>query len=331
MAELRLNLIAKEWVIVHTERAKKPEDFRQRKDKKYRPQFSEACPFCQGNESKTPADLIKIPAEGQWKIRVIPNKFSTLMYDGERKRENVGLRHTVTGVGRHEVIIETPRHDLSLALLSVSDVKDILNVYLQRFVECFKDNRVQHVIIFKNHGLQSGTSIMHPHSQVIGTPVVPVQVRNRIDESVRYFDHTGECLLCATLKDELSDGKRVIVDSKHFASFIPFAALSPFHTWIFPKRHMQSFAHTNEEELIDLAYTLQTTLAKLYHGLDDPDYNLVIRSLSPFRSRSEYIHWYMSIVPNVINSTGFQLGTGMHVNTAIPEDVAEFLRNVKVP
>jgi UDPglucose--hexose-1-phosphate uridylyltransferase len=330
MPELRLNLIAREWVIVVRERARRPEEFRQRGERRYCPGHEPFCPFCPGNEGKTPPETMRVPAEGEWKIRVTPNKYSALSHDGERVRVNEGFKHLVTGVGRHEVIIEDPRHDMPMALLETEEVKSILSVYRERFIKAFEDHRIQHVILFKNHGVASGTSIVHPHSQLIGTPVMPFQVRQRIDEAMRYFDSTGECLMCGMLTDELEDGRRVVVDSEHFTSFVPYAALSPFHTWIFPKRHMPSFADTSDEELADLAHNLRGTLARIHNGLDNPDFNFVFRSVSPFRSRSEYLHWYISIVPHLMSSTGFQLGSGMHVNQSIPEDVAEFLRNVKV-
>jgi UDPglucose--hexose-1-phosphate uridylyltransferase len=331
MPELRLNLITREWVIILCERAKKPEEFRHRKGKRYRPRHLESCPFCPGNESKTPDEIMRHPVSETWQIRVTPNKYALLSATGERFRENEGLRHLVPGVGRHEVIIESPLHDMSLALMRDEDVLEVLNVYKKRFVDCFTDSRIQHVIIFKNHGVASGTTIMHPHTQLIGIPVVPMQIRHRIEECMRYFDNTGECLVCGTVRDELKDGRRLIVDSEHFVSLIPYAALSPFHTWLVPKNHRQSFSKITDDEIKDLAYVLKATLAKMHSGLDDPDYNMVIRSLSPFRSRSEYIHWYISIVPHVITPSGFEMGSGIYVNASIPEQVADFLRSVKMP
>jgi UDPglucose--hexose-1-phosphate uridylyltransferase len=184
---------------------------------------------------------MRLPAEGDWRVRVTPNKYAVLLAEGDRLRVNEGLKRLVTGVGRHEVIIESPKHDVTLAQQSVDEVSDIFSVYRQRFFEAFDDKRIQHVIIFKNHGPSSGTSIEHPHSQLIGVPVMPFQSRSRVDEAMRFFDNTGECLNCAMLTDELADRKRIIVESKHFVSFIPYAALSPFHTWVFPQRHTPSF------------------------------------------------------------------------------------------
>jgi UDPglucose--hexose-1-phosphate uridylyltransferase len=331
MPELRLNLVSREWVVIGSSHARKPEEFRTRgNEKRHLPEYEKTCPFCVGNESKTPEELMRVPHDGPWSVRVTPNKFPIVDEVGERMRINQGIKRMVTGVGRHEVIVEDPRHNTTLALLSTEEVAQVLYVYRERFKSSFTDKRVQHTIIFRNHGPLSGTSISHPHSQLIATPVMPLQVRFRVDESMRYFDNTGECLLCATLKDEFEDGRRIVVETEHYAAFIPYAALSPFHSWIFPKQHVPSFGKTEDDELKDLAEILRQMLLKLYTGLNDPSYNLVVRSLSPFRSRSEYIHWYLSIVPQVSRASGFELGTGMHVNQAVPEEVAEFLREVRV-
>lgn len=329
MPELRLNLITREWVIIATERAKRPDEFRQRRDKKYLPEHDKNCPFCPGNEDKTPGEIMKVSSDGSWKIRVTPNKFSALSFEGERKRINEGLKHLVSGVGRHEVMIESNLHNTPTALMPAEDVADILRVYKNRFLDIYNDPRIEHVIIFKNNGEKAGTSIEHAHSQIVGTPVTPMQVRDRIDETTRYFDNTGECLMCATVRSELSEGRRIILDTNHFVTFIPYAALSPFHTWIFPKKHNASFEDISDEEIADLAYNLKTVLSKIYHGLDNPDYNYVIRSESPKESGSEYFHWYLSIVPRVIQAAGFELGSGMYINTSLPEEIAEFLRKVK--
>ncbi|HBG92014.1 MAG: galactose-1-phosphate uridylyltransferase [Nitrospirae bacterium GWF2_44_13] len=329
MPELRLNLITREWVIIATERAKRPNEFRQKRDKKYLPDHDKNCPFCPGNEDKTPGEIMKVSSDGSWKIRVTPNKFSALSFEGERKRINEGLKHLVTGVGRHEVIIESALHNTPTALMPVADAADILRIYKNRFLDIYNDPRIEHVIIFKNNGEKAGTSIEHAHSQIVGTPVTPMQVRDRIDETTRYFNNTGGCLMCATVRSELSEGRRIILDTNHFVTFIPYAALSPFHTWIFPKKHSASFGDISDEEIADLAYNLKTALSKIYHGLDNPDYNYVIRSESPKESGSEYFHWYLSIVPRVIQAAGFELGSGMYINTSLPEEIAEFLRKVK--
>lgn len=329
MPELRFNVVTREWVIIATERAKRPRDFSNHKETPLRPEHLPACPFCPGNEHKTPAERYRVPEGDAWKIRVVANKFPALSSEGEKKRLGNGLRTAVTGVGVHEVIIETPLHNLDTGLQEKANIEELIGVYISRFVEANKDPRVEHAIIFKNHGEGAGTSLDHPHSQLIATPVVPVQFRDRVQAALHYFDDTGECLVCSVLKKDLQDGTRVIYDTRHFVTFIPYAALSPFHTWIFPKRHSASFSALTGEEVKDLAAHLKNILSRFHYGLANPDYNYVIRSSRPKDAANEYCHWYLSIVPRLSTAAGFEMGSGMFINTSLPERNAEYLRSIK--
>ncbi len=330
MPELRLNLITKEWVIIATERAKRPEDFKSRIRKKVLPHFVGICPFCPGNETKTPEEVFRISDGDQWKIRIVPNKFPALHREAERIRINKGIKHIISGFGVHDILIETPLHNMSTALLPLDQVAMIIRTYKRRFIELYSNPKIGHIIIFKNHGEGAGTSLEHPHSQIIGTPVTPFQIRDRLEEAIRFFDITGECLICKTMAEEREEGTRVVFESEHFITFIPYAAISAFHMWIFPKRHAAAFSDITETEISDLALNLKTVLAKLYLGLNNPDFNYAIRSNRITDAKSEYFHWYISIVPRVSTTAGFELGTGMFINTALPEESAEFLRTFKV-
>ena len=182
----------------------------------------------------------------------------------------------------------------------------------------------------KNHGESAGTSLEHPHSQITATPVVPSQIRYRMVEATSYFDDMGECLFCYTLRDELKAKERIVLETEHFVTFIPYAALSPFHLWVFPRKHVSCFGDISEAELVDLAYSLKTVLAKLYYGLNNPAYNYTIRSMPTDERQSDYFHWYLAIVPRVTKAAGFELGSGMYINPAMPEDSAKFLREIDV-
>lgn len=331
MSELRLNLITREWVIIAKERAKRPEDFIKPRSKKSLQPYLPDCPFCPGNEAMTPPETYRVSGEKEWKIRVTPNKFPALSSSGIRKRRSNGVKRLVTGVGIHEVIIESPYHNSEIPIMPKGDIDDVIKTYKNRFINAHDNPNVGHVIIFKNHGPGAGTSLEHPHSQLIGSPVTPIQVRDRMEAFVHFFDDTGRCILCKTIDMEKREGIRIILETEHFLSFIPYAALSPFHTWIFPKRHSASFSNITDEESEDLATNLKTTLAKLYYGLEDPNYNYVIRSNRPQDSYSEYYHWYISIIPRLTMVAGFELGSGMYINVSVPEESAEFLRNVKIP
>ncbi len=328
MPELRLNLVTREWVIISTEKAKRPEEFKQRRNKRVLPEFLDSCPFCPGNEHKTPDEVMRIPNDGGWLVRVIPNKYAVLSSKGDRIKSSEGLKHFIMGVGAHEIIIESPKHNEVTALFQIEDIANIIKAYRSRFVTIYKNSVVRHIIIFKNQGEGSGTSLEHPHSQLIAIPITPFQVSERIMEARRFFDNTGDCIMCAVLKDELADGRRIIKETNYFVTFIPYAALSPFHTWIIPKRHSASFGDIKDDEVQELAGHLKVVLSKLYYGLNNPDFNYAIRSESMNESGSESFHWYLSIVPRLAQASGFELGSGMYTNTSIPEEIAEFMRKV---
>jgi UDPglucose--hexose-1-phosphate uridylyltransferase len=328
MPELRYNILTREWVIIATERAKRPEEFARKKGKEQLPSYSPTCPFCPGNEHLTPPATRLMPDNGAWRVRVAPNKFPALSLEGERRRFARGIRRMVTGVGIHEVIVETPDHSQTTALLEDSQVELVIEAYLDRFRFASADPRVEQVTIFKNHGEAAGTSLVHPHSQIIGTPVVTTQVRDRLVNAVAHYDEFGECIFCRVLEVELKEKTRLVLESEYFVAFVQFAALTPFSMLIMPRRHMAVFSEMNHREAEDLARMLRRTLAKLYHGLDDPDFNYTIRTAPTDHVGVRYYHWYLSIIPRLTRMAGFELGAGMFINVSLPEENAEFLRHV---
>jgi UDPglucose--hexose-1-phosphate uridylyltransferase len=332
MTELRHNLVTQDWVIIATERAKRPDQFSQKHTVKADvPCYDPKCPFCPNNEELTGPESFRLTNSEGWLVRAVPNKFPALQPVGDVTRQYKDIHRSMSGIGYHEVIIENRRHDLTTALLTVEEIANILRVYRLRYTQIKRDHRMQTIIIFKNHGAGAGTSLEHPHSQITATPIVPRQLRTRAQEAMRYYDDTGECVFCHTLLYELNSGERIVHETKHFVAFVPYAALSPFHTWIFPRRHVSSFEDINSDELKDLALILKVVLSKLYHGLNNPDYNYMIRSIPTGENRTDYFHWYLAIIPRVTLAAGFELGSGMFINTSLPEESAEFLRSIDVP
>jgi UDPglucose--hexose-1-phosphate uridylyltransferase len=331
MPEIRQNIITRQWVIIATERARRPDQFRiaegTRKDL---PLFDATCPFCPSNEGMTPVETFRFPAFGPWQVRAFPNKFAALSSEGELSRHADGLKRSISGVGVHEVIVESPAHNASLALLSDAEVEKVVAAYLDRYHKVFADHRVEAVTLFKNHGSAAGTSLLHPHSQLIGTPVIPTAVRERLESALRYYDDNGTCIFCATLQQELRDQNRLVAENKHFAAFIPYAALTPFHMWIYPRRHCASFGAITADEITSFASILRCVLRKLHLGLNDPDFNLVVRTAPRESHHVRYYHWYLSVVPRLTKTAGFELGSGMFINVSRPEDSATFLRNVVI-
>ena len=330
MPELRFNVITREWVIIATERAKRPDQFVRKEAKKQLPEHDAKCPFCPGNEAMTPPATFVMPDNSNWRVRVTPNKFAALNYEGERKRLVQGIRRTVSGVGIHEVMVETPAHNMTTALLSDREVEYIIQTYMDRFRFASSDSRIEQVTIFKNHGDAAGTSLEHPHSQMIATPVITSQLRLRLSHALEHFDEYGECIFCRVLEQELQEGARVVLETGHFVAYVQFATFTPFSFLIMPRRHMACFAEINDAEAADLSHTLRRCLAKLYHGLGDPDFNYVLRTAPVEYSGVKYYHWYVSVIPRLTKLAGFELGSGMFINVSLPEENAAFLRGVKV-
>jgi len=331
MPELRHNVITREWVIFAPERAKRPEEFaKKHKENRTSQAYAPTCPFCPGNEKMTPPETYVVPDTTGWRVRVTPNKYPALDYVGERRRWVRDIRRTVTGVGIHEVIIETPVHNRITALLDDCEVELVIQTYLHRFKFASADPRVEQVTIFKNHGEGAGTSIEHPHSQMIATPVITSQLRDRLINALKHFDEFGECIFCRVLEMELKDQIRVVFETEHFVSFVQFASQTPFSMLVMPRRHMACFAEIGDSEAADLARNLRRTLAKLHLGLNDPDFNYVVRTAPSEYTGVKYYHWYVSIIPRLTQVAGFELGSGMFINVSLPEDNAKFLREVKV-
>ncbi len=322
-------MVTKDWVIISTERARRPEEFRQTGDRTadILPAYDPKCPFCPGNEHMS-EEVMRVPSEdGGWRLRVVKNRFPALVPKGERVREVDGLRRRLTGIGHHEVLIESPIHNTCPALETEEEMVTVLDTFQSRGRALREDPRLEHIIYFKNHGVRAGSSLPHPHGQLISLPVVPHNTRARNDEARRYFDDHGTCVVCEMLDAERSSGERIIAENEHFVALIPYAAYSPFHMWILPKIHRSSFLEAPAAELQDLGALMRNVLRRLYFGLGDPDYNYVIRSAPLRDDRSAHQHWYVSVVPRVSQAAGFELGTGMFINSALPETSAAFMRD----
>lgn len=329
MPEFRQNLLTNEWVIIASERAKRPEDFQAReKARPALPEFSASCPFCPGNEAQTPPATLTIERNGKWAVRAVPNKFAALQNDIAFQPKRVGEFLKATGYGIAEVIVETPRHDLTLATMDDESVEIVVKAYKERYQSAAMGKQICFVNIFQNHGVQAGTSLEHPHSQLIATPIIPPHVRNPIEQAVRYYDTHGQCIYCMMLAEEIRRHERLIMETDHFISYAPYASRTPFEVRIMPKKHQGSFADIGDREISDFAGLLRNTLARIYIGLGNPDYNFIIRSAPVGDETAKYFHWYLLIIPKLTTPAGFEIGTGIYINVTYPEQCAEFLRSI---
>ncbi|MEW6412369.1 MAG: galactose-1-phosphate uridylyltransferase [Candidatus Zixiibacteriota bacterium] len=327
MPEFRQNQATKEWVVLAPERGGRPSDYAgPRKERRDFPDYKQGCPFCPGNENQTEDPVYIYPEDDNWQVRVVPNKYAALQPNLDTTRNRVGSFLTADGFGVAEVVIEHPRHNTSIALMKPDEVTNVLRAYRQRHFAISKNDKINLITIFRNHGQRAGTSLEHPHSQIIATPIVPPHVRYPLEQAVLHYDERGTCVYCDMLEEELRQKERIILTTDNFVAFCPFAARSPFECRIYPRRHMPSFVSATNEELSDFACVLKEILAKIHFGLNDPDYNYVIRSSPIGDEDTRYLHWYMVIIPKISIPAGFEIGSGIYINTVAPEESAAFLR-----
>jgi len=334
MPELRLNIATNDWVIISTERAKRPDEFRTtKKADRYLPPYHEKCPFCSGMEAEKACGEISSlnDEDGRWLVRSVPNKYPALSSEGGLDAADSGIYHTMNGVGAHEVIIESRAHNLTTALYDTCQLEKIVEMYKARYLELSKDRRLAQITIFKNHGESAGTSLEHPHSQIVATPIVPKHISDRLRSARDFHDEHSQCVYCTMISEELKSAERIVVENEHFAALEPYASFSPFHTWIIPKTHRSSFGGISTDEIKSFAAILKETMARLYYGLGNPDFNYCIRTSPVAGGEMEYFHWYTAIVPRLSKPAGFEMGSGMWINTSFPEHCAEFLRKVEIP
>jgi len=337
MSLLRHDLTTNDWVIFAPERARRPHEWKQCAEQSATPAPSATgCPFCPGNERMTGPEVHALrgsspPNSPGWSVRVVPNKFPALRIEEESRRFEEGpVFRYMGGCGAHEVIVESPDHDRFLAHQPVEQVESLLRTLQFRFNDLMRDRRFQTIVIFKNHGEQAGTSLRHPHCQLIATPVVPQLLRLRHRVATEYFDQSGRCLYCVLLEQELSAGRRVVAENADYAAIAPYASHVPFELWICPKRHQASFGRVESARLWSLAELLKTVLQKLHVGLENPAFNLTVNTAPRGDEDEDYFLWHLQILPRLTTPAGFEMGSGMSINPVLPEEAAAYLRNVEV-
>ena len=333
MPELRKDPVVGRWVIISTERSRRPTNFQPVSHEK----SGDFCPFCTGNEDKTPPEVWAhrdgggAPNTPGWQVRVVPNKFPALQIEGSLDRRGEGLYDKMHGVGAHEVVIEGPQHDMDLADLPVEHLQKVLTAYRERCLDLHRDRRFRYVLIFKNHGPAAGATLEHTHTQLIATPIIPLILQEELEGSRRYFELKERCIFCDIVAQETDEnnGRRVVSLTEHFLAVEPFAPRFPFETWILPRRHRASFPSMSDEaELRGLAEILKDTLQRLNRALDRPPYNFVIHTAPVSEGDVDYYHWHLEIMPKLTRVAGFEIGSGFYINPTPPEDAAQYLRDL---
>jgi UDPglucose--hexose-1-phosphate uridylyltransferase len=328
MPELRKDPVVGRWVIMSTERSKRPTDFsKPREDKRGGP-----CVFCASMERQTPPEVLSYrdhgsaPNEPGWRVRAVPNKFPALRIEGPLGRRGDGLYDLMNGIGAHEVVIETPDHDRGMADLELHQIEEVLWAYRDRVLDLARDERFRYVIIFKNHGADAGASLEHPHSQLIALPILPLSVQQELRGAKDYYELKERCIFCDIASQEMQDRRRLVLENDNFIVSSPFAARFPFELLIIPKAHSSHFELATASEYRALAQSLKATLGALKASLSDPPFNYIIHSAPLREAESKHYHWHLEITPALTKVAGFEVGTGFYINPVPPEDAAAHLR-----
>ncbi|MFQ5648764.1 MAG: galactose-1-phosphate uridylyltransferase [bacterium] len=330
MSELRKDPIVGRWVIISTQRGRRPSDWANEPNVK----GGGVCPFCPGNEEKTPPEIMAIrPISDErdipgWQIRVVPNKFPVLQIEGALDPKGFGNYDMMNGIGAHEVIIETPNHASDLAELTDAQILHTLLVYRDRILDLGKDLRFKYILIFKNHGVAAGASLEHSHSQLIATPIIPKRVLEELEGSRHFYIQKERCVYCDIMQQELKGQARIVSCSDHYLSIAPFAPRFPFETWILPQQHFSHYEKMPEFMFRELASALKDTLTRINNALGFPPFNYILHSSPVQESMLPEYHWHIEIIPKLTKVAGFEWGSGFYINPTPPELAAQHLRNV---
>jgi UDPglucose--hexose-1-phosphate uridylyltransferase len=331
-SELRFDLISKDWVVIATGRARRPEMFKKEKTEREKA-VDEKCPFCDLKDQEKP---VLIYSQGKktasdnicadWTTVVIPNKYPAFSPCPElEKRTEGNLYQTMNAVGFHEVVV-TRDHQKSIAQFSAERVKELMDVYQLRYLELAKEKFVNHVSLFHNHGVLAGASVSHPHSQIITTPLIDTDLTKALSNSKRYFQKTKKCVYCSMSNWERKMKTRVVFENEDFLVICPFASKAAFEVIVSPKKHLPYFEKITEKEKWQLAEAFQVALGRLYKALNNPDYNFYLHTAPCDGKKYPYYHWHWTILPKTSTLAGFEIGTRMEISTIEPEKAAEYLR-----
>lgn len=334
MSEVRRDIVTDTWVIIDTENDSIP------KIDKIERAGPRECPFCEGNEDRTPDEIFAFrdgtqPNKPGWKVRVTPNIRPILKIEGELIKTGVGVYDMVSGIGANEVIVEAPHHTPNFFELSDEQVMLVLKTYRIRIEDLHKDKRLRYILIFKNHGRRAGAStIDHPHSDLIALPATPIRVKQKLNGAREYYGYKERCLFCDIIRQEIETADRLLFQTDKFVVVAPYASRFPFEILILPKGHSFSYKLIDESEIADLARVLRRITRSLFNVVGDPPYNLILNdSPNLLTTRANYwktikkdYHWHIEITPRLHRTTGFELGTGFYINDFSPEKAASLLR-----
>jgi UDPglucose--hexose-1-phosphate uridylyltransferase len=341
-SEMRYDTLKQKWTVIAPERAVRPSDFITHRKELLSDDKTKFCPFCPGNEKSTTKELLRLNGDenGDWSLRVVANKYPAFRIEGNLKREGYGVYDKVTGIGAHEVIVETPAHELSLTDYSIKTLYNLFYAFKERMLDLKRDIRFRYIFAFKNYGHKAGATLVHPHSQIIAMPVIPDTVVSMLRSSREYYEKKERCIVCDILDMEFRSGNRIVFENADFVALCPYASFFSFETRIYPTKHSHDFTLINDDGLLSLAGIVKETLVRLDKSLVGPHLNIVLHTSPPTNERPSHpdywksiaydYHWHLEIIPRISGYAGFEWATGFNINIVRPEESAKFLRDVSV-
>jgi len=332
LPEYRKDIMLDEWVIIATERAKRPENFKEQIVKVESKALS-VCPFDSGNESMTPPESLRVDSQGnevgkdgQWQIRVVPNKFPALVPNAQPSSRQYGPYMVMDGFGLHEVVVQSPRHITNISELSAQQVELLISVYIRRLRAIKNDSRIESVVIMLNQGKEAGASLEHSHSQIFALPLTPPVQMNEISRTRSYFNRNHSCAMCDIINFEIKEDKRVVYENKEFLMIQPYASRNPFETWIVPRRHDSNFENISAQEAISFAQCLKVLVDFFYADLNNPPFNYYIHTGTLRSPESSHYHWHLELEPKLSIKAGFEIATGIDICITTPEYTADYMK-----
>ncbi|MFH1661884.1 MAG: DUF4931 domain-containing protein [Candidatus Falkowbacteria bacterium] len=301
-SEIRKAYLLNKYVIITPGRLKRPRDIKEQTII----ERTKACPFCPEKiNKKNIVDEIK--KGNKWEVLSIKNIFPSVTLDNKK------------AYGTQEVILETPHHTKELADLSESHIEQVLRMYAKRTKELSKHKKINYVLCFKNQGSKAGASIIHAHSQVFATEVIPPEVHEEIGLAQAYKIKHGKCPYCNVIKKEIKSSRKIFEDS-NVAAFAPYASEYHYEAWVFPKRHLDNITFLSQNEFKSFAKALKKILLKL-HNLD-LSFNYFLHNVVSDKDQ----HFYLKIQPRDSIWAGVELGSGLVINSISPEVAAKYYR-----
>lgn len=338
-SELRYDVISHDWVIIATGRAKRPHMFKKEKREKVKISPKE-CPFCRLETQEFPVLILKkgkiinlskkqkIPKD--WTLAIIPNKYPAVIPAQKLEIVEEGpYYHKMQAVGYHEVVV-TKSHTKSIGQFSLEQIEELIFAYQTRYKQLKNKKFVNHIFIFHNHGREAGASIVHPHSQIITTPLLDKDLNRALLNAKGFYRKHKKCVYCEMNKWERKIKHRIVYETQHFIALCPYASKSAFQVIISPKKHNPYFEKITPHQRKDLAKMALAVFRKLYKGLNDPSYNFYFHTAPSDGKDYPYYHWHWTIVPKFSTPAGFEMSAGMEISVIEPEKAAEYLRKVKI-